>query len=205
MTRVARALSSGAPPKPVLPGWGLLNGVPQAHRVPTFTFALAVLSLFMTLSCGYHTVGHNTTIPENVQTIAIPAFVNQTQTFKIEQMLTSAVVREMITRTHYHVISRADSDADATLRGAVLSASTTPMTYDSKTGRAASLLVVISMKVSLKDKDGKVLFENPSYLFREQYEVSRDPNAFFEEDTPALQRLSRDFAQTLVSNILEGF
>ncbi|MBV8052662.1 MAG: hypothetical protein JOZ80_15840, partial [Acidobacteriaceae bacterium] len=49
------------------------------------------------------------------------------------------------------------------------------------------------------------LYENPSYLFREQYEVSRDPNAFFEEDTPAFQRLSRDLAQTLVSNILEGF
>ena len=28
---------------------------------------------------------------------------------------------------------------------------------------------------------------------------------FFEEDSPALQRLSQDFARTLVSNILEGF
>jgi len=161
--------------------------------------------LFLTFACGYHTAGHNSTIPEEVHTIAIPAFVNQTQTFKIEQMLTSAVVREMITRTHYHVITQVNSDADATLHGTVLSTSTTPMTYDSQTGRAASLLVVISMKVSLQDKDGKVLFQNPSYLFREQYEVSRDPNAFFEEDTPALERLSRDFAQTLVSNILEGF
>lgn len=163
------------------------------------------LSLFFTLACGYHAAGHNTTIPDNVQTIAIPAFVNQTQSFKIEQMLTAAVVREMTTRTHYHVVTKDDSDADATLRGTVVSAYTTPMTYDSQTGRAASLLVVISMKVSLQDKSGKVLFQNPSYLFREQYEVSRDPNAFFEEDTPALQRLSRDFSQTLVSNILEGY
>jgi len=61
------------------------------------------------------------------------------------------------------------------------------------------------MAVTLQEKDGKVLYQNPSYLFREQYEVSRDPNSFFEEDTPALQRLSRDFAQTLVSNLLEGF
>lgn len=183
-----RASSQGAPPKPILLGWGLFT-----------------VSLSMTLSCGYHAAGHNTTIPENVHTIAIPAFVNQTQTFRIEQMLTAAVVREMTMRTHYHVVSQADPDADATLRGTVLSTYTTPMTYDSQTGRAASLLVVISMKVSLQDKQGKVLFQNPSYLFREQYEVSRDPNAFFEEDTPALQRLSRDFAQTLVSNILEGF
>jgi len=164
-----------------------------------------VLLCLAAIGCGYHTAGHTSTIPENVRTIAIPAFVNQTQTYKIEQMLTTAVVREMVTRTHYHVVDQADADADATLRGTVLSTYTTPLTYDSKTGRAASLLVVISMKVALQDKDGKVLYQNPSYLFREQYEVSRDPTSFFEEDSPAFQRLSRDFAQTLVSNILEGF
>jgi outer membrane lipopolysaccharide assembly protein LptE/RlpB len=156
-------------------------------------------------ACGYHTAGHAVTIPDNVRTIAVPAFVNQTQTFKIEQMLTAAVVKELVTRTHYHVINQINDDADAALHGTVLSTYTTPLTYDSQTGRAASVMVVISMKVSLLDKQGKVLYQNPSYLFREQYEVSRDLNSFFEEDSPAFQRLSRDFAQTLVSNILEGF
>ena len=157
------------------------------------------------IGCGYHTANKVTTIPENVRTIAVPAFVNQTHTYRIEQMLTAAVVREMVLRTHYHIINQTDADADATLKGTVLSTYTTPMTYVSQTGHAASVLVVISMSVTLKDKQGKVLYQNDSYLFREQYEVSRDPNSFFEEDTPAYQRLSRDFAQTLVSNILEGF
>jgi outer membrane lipopolysaccharide assembly protein LptE/RlpB len=167
--------------------------------------ALAVIICVFGAGCGYHTAGHAVTVPENVRTIAVPAFVNQTQTFKIEQLLTSAVVRELITRTHYHVINQMSDDADAALHGTVLSTYTTPLTYDSQTGRAASVLVVISMKVSLLDRQGKVLYQNPSYLFREQYEVSRDLNSFFEEDSPAFQRLSRDFAQTLVSNILEGF
>lgn len=166
---------------------------------------VAVLAAcWVAIGCGYHTAGHVTTIPDTVHSIAVPAFINQTHTYKIEQMLTSAVVREMVTRTRYRIISNGD-DADAILKGIVLSTYTTPMTYDSKTGRAASVLVVISLDVSLTDKQGGVLYRNPSYLFREQYEVSRDPNSFFEEDTPAYQRLSRDFAQTLVSNILEGF
>ena len=167
--------------------------------------AFVCLLCLPALSCGYHTAGKATTIPENVRTIAIPAFINQTHTYRIEQMLTAAVVREMITRTHYHIVNQVDADADATLKGTVLATSTTPMIYDSKTGRAASMLVVISMSVILKDKEGKVLYQDPAYLFREQYEISSDPNSFFEEDTPAYQRLSRDFAQTLVSNILEGF
>jgi outer membrane lipopolysaccharide assembly protein LptE/RlpB len=167
--------------------------------------AMLLLLSGLAVSCGYHTAGHVVTIPDNVRTIAIPAFVNETQTYKIEQMLTAAVVKEMISRTHYRVVNDTANDPDATLRGTILSTYTTPLTYDSKTGHAASMLVVISMKVSLSDRQGKVLYQNPSYLFREQYEVSSDPTTFFEEDTPAYQRLSRDFAQTLVSNLLEGF
>jgi outer membrane lipopolysaccharide assembly protein LptE/RlpB len=161
--------------------------------------------LISLVGCGYHTAGRAVTIPENVNTIAIPAFVNETRTYKIEQRLTAAVVREMITRTHYHIVNQADAAADATLRGTVLATSSSPLTYDSQTGRAASVLVVVTMKVSLTDKQGKVLYENPSYLFREQYQVSQELPSFFEEDSPAMDRLSREFARTLVSNILEGF
>jgi outer membrane lipopolysaccharide assembly protein LptE/RlpB len=155
--------------------------------------------------CGYHTAGRSAQLPENVKTIAVPAFVNQTRTYRIEQLLTSSVVREFTTRTHYHILNDPGEAADATLRGVVLSASSTPLTYNSATGQAASVLVVVSMSVSLSDRNGKVLYQNPSYLFREQYEVSQDLTSFFQEDSPAFQRLSRDFAQTLVSNILEGF
>jgi len=164
-----------------------------------------LLMLLFSTACGYHTAGHSITLPTNIQTIAIPAFVNRTQTYKIEQRLTSAVVREMVTRTHYHVLNEASASADATLRGVVISTSTSPLTYDSQTGRASSALVVVTSKVTLTDRQGKVLYENPAYLFREEYQVSRELSSFFEEDSPALERLSREFARTLVSNVLEGF
>jgi outer membrane lipopolysaccharide assembly protein LptE/RlpB len=165
---------------------------------------LALYCLAMA-GCGYHTAGHNLVLPENVRTLAIPAFVNQSQTYRIDQMLTGAVVREFTTRTHYQILHEANDSADATLRGTILTTSTSPLTYDSRTGRAESILVVVSMKVSLVDRQGKVLFQNSGYLFREQYQVSQELSSFFEEDSPALGRLSRDFARTLVSNVLEGF
>lgn len=156
-------------------------------------------------SCGYHTAGHAVQLPDNVKTIAVPAFRNETATYRIEQMLTASVVREFTTRTHYRILNDAGEAADATLRGTVLSTAASPLAYDTASGRAASVLVVVSMKVTLSDRDGKVLYQNPAYLFREQYEVSQDLKSFFEEDTPASRRLSEDFARTLVSNILEGF
>lgn len=167
--------------------------------------ALALGLCLLVSACGYHTAGRANLLPEDVRTIAVPGFVNQTQTYKIQQILTAAVVQEFITRTHYHIANDASNAADATLRGTVLSTSTTPLTYDSQTGRAASVLVTVSMKVALTDREGKVLYQNPSYIFREQYQVSSDLSSFFQEDSPALSRLSREFARTLVSNILEGF
>jgi outer membrane lipopolysaccharide assembly protein LptE/RlpB len=159
----------------------------------------------MCASCGYHTAGHAGQLPESVKTIAIPAFKNETTTYRIEQLLTAAVVREFTTRTHYRIINDPGEVADATLTGTVLSTAFSPMAYDTTTGRAASVLVVVSIKVILADRDGKVLYQNPTYVFREQYEVSQDLNSFFQEDSPASRRLSQDFARTLVSNILEGF
>lgn len=170
-----------------------------------FCHAVGLLSLLTVAACGYHTAGHSVQLPENVKTIAVPAFVNETNTYRIEQMLTASVVREFTTRTHYHILNDPSEAADATLRGTVISTSATPLTYNSATGQAASVLVVVNVKISLTDRRGKVLYQNPSYLFREQYEVSQDLTSFFEEDSPAYRRLSRDFAQTLVSNILEGF
>jgi outer membrane lipopolysaccharide assembly protein LptE/RlpB len=176
----------------------------HAACLPTvFLLALAI-SMTMT-GCGYHTAGHVVQLPDNIKTIAIPAFKNETLTYRIEQMLTASVVREFTTRTHYRILNDASQDADATLRGTVLSTTTSPLTYDTATGRTASVLVVVSMKVTLTDRSGKVLYQNPAYLFREQYEVSQDLASFFAEDTPAFRRLSQDFARTLVSNILEGF
>ena len=161
--------------------------------------------LLATAGCGYHTAGHAAQLPENVKTLAVPAFVNQTRTYRIEQLLTSSVVREFTSRTRYRILNDPGEAVDATLHGVVLSASSSPLTYNSTTGQAASVLVVVSMSVSLTDREGKVLYRNPTYLFREQYEVSQDVTSFFQEDSPAFRRLSQDFARTLVSNILEGF
>ncbi|HVG90439.1 MAG TPA: LPS assembly lipoprotein LptE [Alphaproteobacteria bacterium] len=166
---------------------------------------ILLLAIIATLGCGYHTAGHATRIPASVRTIAVPVFVNQTQTYRIEQMLTRDVVREFIGRTHYQIANDAGHSADAVLEGTVISAQASPLTYDAQTGRISSAVVIVSMKVSLTDHAGHILFENQNYTFRQQYQVSREVTSFFEEETPALQRMSQDFARTLVADILEAF
>jgi outer membrane lipopolysaccharide assembly protein LptE/RlpB len=166
---------------------------------------LVMLLALASAGCGYHSAGHAAKLPPDLKTIALPAFVNHTHTYRVEQVLTAAVVREFLTRTNYRIANEATDSADATLRGDVLTTEFAPLTYDSKTGRASSALITVTMKVQLVDRKGKVLYENQNYIFREQYQVSREISSFFEEETPALDRLSRDFARTLVSNVLEAY
>jgi hypothetical protein len=157
-------------------------------------------------ACGYHTSNHaRANLPSGINTIAVPIFVNKTQSYRAEQILTEAVVREFTSRSVYKVLPRDDGTADAVLSGTVVSTNVYPLTYDSQTGRQSSAIVQINLDVKLIDKHGKTLFDNPNYSFREQYQVSREVTTFFDESPPAVDRLSRDFARTLVSEILEGF
>ena len=174
-------------------------------RKGPFAAVLAAAVVSLATGCGYHEVGHANALPPTIHTIAIPAFASHSQTFRIEQLLTDAVVREFNTRTQFKVIHDAHQDADAILKGTVLSATAAPLAYDAQTGRAVSALVTVSVQVTLTDSKGKVVFQNPAYLFHDQYEISADLPRFFEEDSPAVDRLSRDFARTLVANILEAY
>src|SRR5437868_368269 len=115
-----------------------------------------------TPGCGYHTAGHDVHLPTDVHTVAIPEFANSTQTYHVDQVLTAAVVREFVSRTHYRITSNTDQPSDATLRGTVVNAYFVPVTYDTRTGRVATVLAVVAMKVTLTDRNNKVLYQNPS-------------------------------------------
>ncbi len=144
-------------------------------------------------------------IPPNVKTIAVPAFKNLSSTFRIEQQLTSAVSRELLERTHYRILPN-PPDADAVLTGTIKEVRARAITFDINTGRATSLQVQVTTEVKLEDRHShKLLFSNSNYVFREEYQVSESPSALFEEDKPALDRLSRDLARTLVTDIIENF
>ena len=173
------------------------------QRLP---LAILVACMFAMAGCGYHTSGHMVRLPSDIHTIYVPMFQNTTQTFRVEQMLTAAVVQELRSRTQFHVITTNDGNtADATLKGLVNYTANSPLTYDSVTGRISSSVVTIAMKVSLVSKSGKVLWDNPNYLYREQYQVSRDVASFFDESNPAFLRIANEFAKSLVSNIVEAY
>jgi hypothetical protein len=169
------------------------------------SFPALLIAALAFSGCGYHTAGKMVRLPQNIRSIYVPTFANNTHAYRVEQVLTAAVVQELRSRTNFQVVLSNTQPADATLKGTVTYVFTSPLTYDSQTGKVSSSLLQLNMKVSLVERSGKTLWENPNYSYRSQYELSQDAASFFEEETPALQRIAHDFAQSLVSNIVEAY
>lgn len=161
--------------------------------------------LALVCSCGYHVAGRAARLPSTWHTIAVPAFVNRTPTYRIEQRVTNAVVHELLARTKYRVVPRVDG-ADAVLNGEITDIQATPLLFDATSGHVTTMLVTLKLKVSLVDQaTKKVVYRNDNFVFRDEYQISSDVSTFFQEESPAMDRMSRDFASDLVSAILEDF
>lgn len=159
----------------------------------------------MVSGCGYHVAGKSDSLPKSIHVIAVPALENKTTSYRIEQRLTAATVHEFLAKTSYRVVPD-PANADAVLRGKVLSLEAVPLLFDTATGRATAMLVTVKCEITFEEREsGKILYHSDNFLFRNQYEISTDVKSFFEEQDPALDRLAQDFATRLVAAVIENY
>jgi outer membrane lipopolysaccharide assembly protein LptE/RlpB len=174
---------------------------------------LAALCCVVMTGCGYHQVGAATHVPAGIQTLAVPIFQSKVQAYKTETVFTEAVVRELNTRTKYRILtasgdgtfSGSGKGADAVLNGTILSETIAPLTYDANSGQTSSYLVSITASVTLTAADGRVLYRNEAFAWHEQYQSTQDLSGFVQEDGAAVRRMAHDFAQAVVSDMLESY
>jgi outer membrane lipopolysaccharide assembly protein LptE/RlpB len=180
--------------------------------------AIALMSATVGIGgCGYHVAGRTNSLPKSIHVIAVPALENKTNSYRIEQRLTTATVHEFLAKTSYRVVSD-PANGDAVLRGKVLSLEAVPLLFDTTTGRATTMMVTIKCEVTFEEREtGKILYHTDNFLFRNEYEIPTVVNpstgavnpatlaGFFEEQDPALDRLAQDFAARLVAAVTENY
>ena len=186
--------------------------LPNSERTMLLPVLLSVftnLLCFLVLStagCSYRLANRAVPgLPRTIRTIAVPTFQNETFRFKIEQRLTAAVIHELLTRTSYRIQSQ-EEGSNAILKGVVTAIYSGPIVFDPNSGRTSEVLMTVSLRVTLEDAAShQVLYEANDLVFRESYQVSGDPTTYFGEDQPALERLSRQVAASLVSTLIGNF
>jgi len=176
--------------------------------------------------CGYHVAGHGDALPKSIHVIAVPPIENRTTTFRIEQKLTAATIHEFLAKTNYRIVSD-PSGGDAVLTGKVVSLEVVPLLFQTQStagspgtatstlAQATAMMVTMRCEITLKERDtDKVLYHTDNFVFRNEYqlatsgtgtETQSQVETFFQEGDPALDRMSQDFARTLVATVTENF
>jgi hypothetical protein len=166
-------------------------------------FALAAGPAALAAGC-YKRVDSGESLSKDLATIAVPTFRNPSLRYRVEQRFTDAVTRELLRRDRRLRIVTDQEKADLVITGEIKDLRSGGALLDD-TGRTRVFQVVVVAGVTLRDqKHNKVVFDNQRMVFRGEYELAGDPESFFNEESPAVERIAADFAASVVSTILLG-
>ena len=161
-------------------------------------------------SCGYALAGRGSFLPEYIRVLGIPMFGNATPYQTVEQVFTQKVRLEFQSSRRYTVVP-SDEGVDGIVRGEITAISTQPVSL-TDAQLASRYRVTVVVKIAFEDvKAQKTLWENPSLSFSDEYDLASpgtsgtDVSAFIGNERVAMDRMSTDFARSVVSAILEAF
>ena len=164
-------------------------------------FALVLAALG---GCGYGLVGRGRNLPPDVTAVYLQPLQNRTPRSQVEQILTRAIAAEMVTRKAFAVVG-SEADANAVLSGAVVAFGATPVTFDAS-GRATEYEISITAQMALKRKGSEAaLWSNDAYTFRQSYPIEVSEAEYFDREDEAIEQAAERFAETMVSDLMEGF
>ena len=176
-------------------------------NVKTTLRIIVVLLLLAEVSgCGYHLVGTTSFLPEDIETLHVEKFVNQTKWVDMDQRLMEALTLEWVRRRRLQLVDNPDQ-ADVVLSGTIQRLAVIPVSYDDQ-GRANEYQMSLQAMVQLKDvraEEAEVLWEDKAFSRRTSYAVDPVAVNYFDRQNIAMTELSSDFARALVTAVLEGF
>lgn len=148
----------------------------------------------------------NSGLPKRIKTIAVPAFKFEAKglRYRLESRFTEAVIKEILRRGHGLKVQGTLEGADAVIEGNIRDFSFSGVLLD-REGRARVYEVKIVSAVTVRDiAENKILYDNQNFVFRDSFEFSEDPRSFFNEEDPAVERMARAFAESVVSTMVNG-
>ena len=150
--------------------------------------------------CGYSFRG---TLPEHIQTVAVPLFVNKTGTPRVENLVTNGVVTAFSTNGRLRVVKR--EDADSVLEGEVIGYSVYQISYDSQANvRQYRLTVTVNIKL-LDMKKSAVLFEEHSLSEKADFSVQSAVSQTIAVEEVAVQTAATEIGRGIVSLTVNRF
>lgn len=171
----------------------------------------ALLSLtaasLASVGCGYALVGRGGGLDPTIKRIAVPLFRDNTGKSSLDVKITQKVTEELLKRGKVDVVQNPEG-ADAVVEGEIVSYQIQPVGFSGASGAttASRYSITLTAKVKyFKPGEAAPIWQNDSFVYRDEYDMGSDPSSFFDREDQGLDRLALAFARSLVAAMLEAF
>jgi outer membrane lipopolysaccharide assembly protein LptE/RlpB len=154
------------------------------------------------MACGYQMVGKETHVPPGLSSVAVPTFKNRTYEPGIEVPFTQAFLNEFILDRRVNVVSRAQ--ADSVLEGVITDFRMYSVSYD-RSGQVLEYQANVVLDVILKDRAGKVLWEEKNFSETQWFRASSGILINESNKAAAIQKIGRLVAERLRNRFFQNF
>jgi hypothetical protein len=132
---------------------------------------LAVLLMLALPGCGYHLVGEQVGLPEDVHSLSVGTLTNRSREHGLEKTLAFAMEREINERGHFHMEEDA-AGGDAVISGTIRDVHVRPVAFDANDQAVQYEIAMTVDLVLTRQRDGKVLWEVRGLRETDEYSTS---------------------------------
>lgn len=161
---------------------------------------LGAAAVLAAAACGYTFRG---TLPEHIQTIAVPIFVNRTPEPAVENTITRAVVDAFATNGRLRVVT--PERADSILEGEVTGYELQSIAFD-PAANVRQYRLVVTMNLRFRDvRENKVLLQRSGFQERADFRVQGAVSETLVSEAAALRTAAVEIGRAVVSATLDRF
>lgn len=138
-------------------------------------------------------------VPENLRTVSVPTFRNESEVMELGAVATRQLLREFQREGTFKI--RSSDEASIEVQGVIKSARVAINAYDRRSGmRTSAFKAQAAAEVSVIDhRSGKVLVNNRKYVAQADFTAGQDLTT---AQRDASGRLAEDLARQVVDDVL---
>jgi len=172
--------------------------------VGTYRRLILCVALFLLCAgCGYHFAGEGQGPEPGISTLAIPVFENLTAEPGLEPIFTGALRREFLLRSRIRLVPR--RQAEAVFLGRITRLSTSSVAHRKSQDTILTRLTVTLDVRCVDNRTQKVLWQDRSLTYYQDYIQDSDPLVSFQNRREALETAARDLAVRIHDRFLSRF
>jgi hypothetical protein len=175
---------------------------------------IVMLFLCCLAGCGYHRLDRaHKAVPwiERGQTISLGKIYNNTKRGSLEEVFKKAVENRIIASSPWK-LAPPGAESQWVLQGSIDSYDVVPLGLNLVTGQvrgaagsATRIEIVIVASLQLLDgKTGALVEDRPRLTFRNQYRLDQNFASFDNKELQLIEALADDFAESFLTQLLEG-